>query len=299
MKKTHTLAHVVAFFTILVWGATFPMLKVLTEAGFHAVEIVIYRFLLAYIVLWVLHPKWVKPQSFKNELIFFLAGIFGVSLYFCLEIVAIDLSTASNISLMVATAPFFTGVCVSVYFKEKLPAGFFVGFVIAMAGIALVTFKGSSFELHVLGDMLALASAFSWAFYTIFMRLISGMKIHPIAATRRVFFYGLLTMPVAVLLLKPEFHFAGLSDWKVLLNLGILGVIPTAVCFLTWNYAIKTLGAVKSSVYIYLNPLTAIIPSIIFLNERITFLGWVGAALIIAGLFVSDLKLFKHRNDIA
>ena len=69
-----------------------------------------------------------------------------------------------------------------------------------------------------------------------------------------------------------------------------LGLIASAICFVTWNYAIKTLGATQSSVYIYLNPLITILFSVVFLNEHITPYMIAGTVLIVMGLLISERR---------
>lgn len=78
--------------------------------------------------------------------------------------------------------------------EERLNIGFFIGFLVAMAGIALISFNGSALHLNPVGDLLALLAAFIWACYSILTRKISSYGYNTILTTRRVFLYGLLFM---------------------------------------------------------------------------------------------------------
>lgn len=78
--------------------------------------------------------------------------------------------------------------------EERLNIGFFIGFLVAMAGIALISFNGSALQLNPAGDLLALLAAFIWACYSILTRKISSYGYNTILTTRRVFLYGLLFM---------------------------------------------------------------------------------------------------------
>ena len=73
-----------------------------------------------------------------------------------------------------------------------------------------------------------------------------------------------------------------------LLNLLYLGFGASAVCFATWNFSVRVLGAVKTSVYIYVVPVITIVTSAVILGERMTPLSMLGAALTMAGLFLSE-----------
>ena len=75
---------------------------------------------------------------------------------------------------------------------------------------------------------------------------------------------------------------------KYLFNLLYLGLGASAICFVTWNFAVKTVGAVKTSVYIYLTPVVTIITSIIVLGETLTPLATAGTLIVLIGLFISE-----------
>ena len=81
-----------------------------------------------------------------------------------------------------------------------------------------------------------------------------------------------------------------------LLNLLYLGMGASALCFVTWNYAVKVLGAVQTSVYIYLVPVITIITSFLFLKEPVTWMSAAGTALTIAGLVVSEWRVKGARK---
>ena len=87
-----------------------------------------------------------------------------------------------------------------------------------------------------------------------------------------------------------DFHL-GLERFANPLNLAnmiFLGILASAICFVSWNYAIKKLGVVTASVYIYLSPVVTMIASSIILHETITVTMIVGALMTVAGLVISD-----------
>ena len=62
----------------------------------------------------------------------------------------------------------------------------------------------------------------------------------------------------------------------------------SALCFVTWNVAVKILGAVKTSIYIYIVPVVTVVTSVIILNEQITLMSFIGTILTLIGLFLSQ-----------
>ncbi|HWQ78623.1 MAG TPA: DMT family transporter, partial [Anaerovoracaceae bacterium] len=76
-------------------------------------------------------------------------------------------------------------------------------------------------------------------------------------------------------------------------NMLFLGLGASALCFVAWNYAVSVLGPVKTSVYIYFNPVITVVTSAVILHERITFVAVIGTLLILTGLYISEAKTFK------
>jgi drug/metabolite transporter (DMT)-like permease len=96
---------------------------------------------------------------------------------------------------------------------------------------------------------------------------------------------------VPVLAILPfRLGFYRFADTKNLLNILFLGLGASALCFATWNFAVKDLGSVKTSVYIYAVPVITVISSMLLLNERVSFQSAWGIVLTLSGLMVSKSK---------
>ena len=156
-------------------------------------------------------------------------------------------------------------------------------------------------RLNPAGDILALLAAIVWAVYSILSRKISQFQYNTIQTTRRVFCYGLLFMMPALFLFRFEWGIERFARATNTLNLLFLGLCASALCFVTWNLAVKLLGAVKTSIYIYLVPVITVVTSVIVLGERVTGMYAVGTILILAGLFMSEKKgrmiAKRHKNE--
>lgn len=87
------------------------------------------------------------------------------------------------------------------------------------------------------------------------------------------------------------------TDMKNLFNILYLGIEASALCFVTWNYAVKVLGAVKTSIYIYMIPVITIITSMLVLKEKVTFLSIAGTILAVVGLFLSEYNRTGSKKD--
>jgi len=292
MKNNYKLGHIASIITILLWGTTFISTKILLN-DFQPVEILFFRFVTGAIALYIVYPHRLKNTGKKQELTFALAGLTGVCLYYLLENIALTYTMASNVGVIIAAAPFFTAISSYIFLKEEKPnSSFYIGFIIAMIGIFLISFNGSKLELNPFGDFLALMAAFVWAIYSILIKKISKYRYPTILTTRRVFCYGIAFMTPALFLFNFKLGLMRFVNPVNLFNTIFLGLGASALCFVTWNFAVKILGAVKTSIYIYMTPVITVIASTIILHERMTVLSITGTVLTLAGLILSKKKLF-------
>lgn len=299
MKNKTTAGHLAALLTVAIWGTTFISTKILL-VDFQPVEILFFRFVMGFFALCAACPQRLKTTNSKQEFIFVLAGLSGICLYYLLENIALTFTLASNVGVIISVAPFFTAILANLFIKseEKLHLQFFLGFAVAMSGIILISFNGQKLSLNPVGDLLAVLAALVWAFYSILTRKISSFGYPVILSTRRTFFYGLLWMLPALFIF--DFHadlsrFANLTN---LFNILYLGLGASALCFVTWNVAVKELGVVKTSVYIYMTPVITVITSVLILQEQLTLLAGIGTAFTLAGLFLSEHKTEENRSEI-
>ena len=298
MDKKTTAGHIMALITIVIWGTTFISTKILL-ADFTPIEILFFRFLLGLFVLIAIYPRRLRIKDKKQELTFAAAGLCGICLYYLLENIALIYTMASNVGVIISVAPFFTAILSHMFLRteEKLKAQFFVCFVVAMTGICLISFNGEELELNPIGDILAIVAAFVWAIYSLLTRKISGYGYNTIQTTRRIFTYGIVFMLPFLFVFNFSLDVQKVIKPEYALNLIYLGLGASALCFVTWNYAVKVLGAVKTSEYIYIVPVITIVTSVIVLKEEITWTAALGIGLTLIGLFVSESRLkFKNRG---
>lgn len=289
--------HLSAIISVIIWGTTFISTKVLLRT-FTPVEILVCRFVIGFIALFLIQPKGVKNKTLGQEALFAAAGLCGVTLYFLFENIALTYTTASNVGVIVSTSPFFIALFSMLFFKgEKLTVQFFIGFIAAISGIALISFEGSkNFSINPMGDILALLSAMVWAFYSHITRKISKYGFTIIYSTRKIFSYGIIFMIPAMLLMPFDLRWEKFTQPVNVLNILYLGFGACALCFVIWNFALKRLGTFKTSVYIYMVPVITVITSVIVLNEKITSLSVCGIVLTLAGLFLSE-RPFKPKEE--
>ncbi len=284
--------HLGAFIIVSFWGTSFLSTKVLMEeGGFTPVEMYVYRFTGAYLLILLFTFKKLLSNSITDELIFLISGICAGSLYFVTENYALTLTSAGNVSLLASTSPLFTTFLMALVFKQKLKAGVLIGSGIALAGVACIIFaNGASIEFKPQGDLLALSAAVCWAIYTIAVRRLIP-NYTSIFITRKLFFYGVITALPLLLLQREPLHLHLLFNIEqptYLINFIYLVVLCSVLAYVIWNEAMKYLGAVAANNYLYLQPPITMIAGYFILKEQIYLLGVVGCILVILGLIISD-----------
>ena len=290
-RNKKVFGYLLAASCVFFWGITFVCTKYLLR-DFTPLEILFYRFIAAYIGLWILRPRFEKI-AMRDNILFALAGFTGVILYQLFENIAINYTNASNVSVIVCICPLFTAIFAQIFFKEKhLSLWFIVGFVISITGVTLVCLNGNrTLEFNPKGDFLALSSAICWGLYSTVISIINRKNYDQICSTRRIFFFAVLMMiPLMIFgnhndIIKGTIRFTNIGN---LLCTLFLGLIASGFCFAAWNKACKTVGTVKVSCGLYLIPVVTIIFAFFALGEKISLLGGLGAAITIAGLFVSE-----------
>lgn len=290
-EKKNYIYHLIAIFTVAIWGLTFISTKVLITAGLSPKEIFLLRFLIAYVGIWFISPRKLFANGWKDELWLLLGGITGGSLYFLTENMALGITLATNVAFIVCTAPLLTTIfSLMIYKHVKATRALMGGSILALVGVAMVVYNGSFIlKISPLGDFLTLIAALSWAFYSLIMKKMTA-RYNTIFITRKIFFYGILTILPAFLFQPWQADLSLLVQPSILLNLLFLGVLASLVCFAIWNVVLKNLGTVRASNYIYLNPLFTLVGSAFLLNEHLTVVALIGAACIMGGVYIAGKK---------
>ena len=292
-NKQNVLGHSLAFISVFIWSALYVSTKILLE-HFNAFELLFLQFIIGYIFLLIIKPKRLVLEDKKDELYFIICGLFGITIYNLFLNIAIDYSLASNVSVIIAASPLFTALISFLLKIEKPYFNFFIGFIISIVGIIIITFNGKiELQLKPLGDIMAVISSIGWAVYSVFIVKITDKKYDFILSTRKIIFYGIVFMIPSFFFFDFNPNWAALKNPIVLFNMLFVAIFASGICFIIWNKATDLIGVLKTNVYVYLTPIITIIISIIVLKEKMTFIAIIGITLTLIGVIVSELRLNK------
>lgn len=301
-QKSIWLIHLAALICVSMWGLSFVSTRILLDNGLGAVEIYIYRFAIAYIMILLFSHKRLFSHSWRDEGMFALCGICSGSIYFIAENTALRYTLVTNVSLLTSLSPLITAFLAGFLYKNEKPGrGLVMGSLVAFVGVACVIFNAqASLEVRPMGDMLAIAAAFSWAVYSLILRRLSA-NYDVWFISRKTFFYGIITS-------LPFLFFEGdrvnllslMGNADVVVNLLFLALGASLVAYVIWSMSVKEMGAVKANNYMYFQSVVTMIASAIIIGEKITFVGALGCFLIIFGLWFGDwltrrIAMKQHR----
>lgn len=296
------LKYLPALIVSLVWGTTFVISKSILEMGVTPFQLITCRFVMAYIALCIMCPKPYKWELSKTELKMFFIGLTGGSLYFFLEYSGLKLTSTANVGLICATVP-IVSACVAIILGLMKPDKWFaIGSLIALSGVACVVLNGMFvLKLNPWGDFVTFMAVVSWAIYSALLTLMPK-DVTELQATRRLFFYGAITISPALLLDDSAMPVAELLDkleWNHIVGAIYLGLIASGASLWLWNISFFKIGAASTNSFLYLLPIISAIASAIFYSSEITMWTVIGTLLIFTGLIIAKYKELRQRNKDA
>ncbi len=306
-----------AVFVILVWGMTFASTRALL-LDFSPIEIQLARFSLAWLVLTACEmARREKPRpgyTWRDEALFAAMGLSGVAFYQLMENCAIYYTSASNVAILVSFGPIVTALLARALSSDKsLSPRLVCGSLVAVLGVALVSLNGAlGLRLRPLGDVMALSAMVGWGFYSVLVGKANARGYPQMTVIRKSFFWSLVFLaPLALWGASDQGYYAMDGSFSITLdadinaerfsralnwlNLGFLGIMASAACFVLWNVACKALGVVRTTIGLYLTPIVGVIFAGVFLGERPTIMSAAGGVVIVAGVAIAN---FSFRKEV-
>lgn len=280
---------------VLLWGSTFPLTKI-TFTEMHPAAFTFVRFalmlLLAFGVLLVRHrraPERVPLRARASDLPrFILAGVTGYTLYQLFYVYGLERTSPFSSSLLIALVPLFTVVFVA-FMGERTPTRGWIGLGIAVLGaVVFVSEKAGSLGT-LLGDLLSLGAAVSFAIYSIANRPL--VRDYP---TETYTAYTLLAGSVPLLLaclpaaLSQDWSRVSLSTWLIVVYLVAL---PVYIAYMLWNWAIARRGLALATGFSLLVPICSGVLSALLTGETFGAIKIVGSAIVLVGLVLPRLPI--------
>ena len=297
-----------AIAAVVIWGATYSSTRSLL-GDFSALEIMVIRFVLAWVALIGLGWRNVGLVRFRHEVLFAVMGLLGVVICQLFENAAIYYTNASNVALFMSFGPVVTVLLSRIFLHDRfLSCGAVLGCFISIVGAVMMNGSdGEGFLFRPLGDVLAIGSMLGWGVYSVLLDKVDRLGYSQIVIVRKTFFWAIVILLIlctwgitdsgycsfdgsfSVTLDRDANleRFSSLTNW---MNLCFLGIFASSVSFVLWNVACKGNGIARSSVILYLTPIVGVAFAALFLGERLSPMSVCGGILIIGGLVIANRR---------
>lgn len=284
-----TTAYLAAFAAVIVWGSAFVATKMVLTS-FSAVAYVVFRFTAASLVFAIILLRSRLPRiPLKSHLRLALMALFEPGLYFVFETTGLQRTTASSASIIIASVPVVVAVLAALILKERLPLRGWLGALLSIGGIALLSLWDGSTSLgegSSLGNLLVFLAVLSASGYIILARHLSA-SLSTLQITAFQILYGTLYF-------LPGFVWLGATGrWPEpdLVAVGALLFLifgATLGAFLSYNFSLSRLGAARSAVFLNGIPVVTVVVAALLLGERISYHHGIAALLVIAGVTIAN-----------
>lgn len=276
--------------TVLLWALNITVTKYMFDHGWKPLAYGTIRYFAAIVLFWGFTYQ--RERSFRiaraDLPLVGLAALFIFANQVCF-VFGLKLANASTVALVLGTTPAFIGVIGIVLGFARLPRAFWIGVSLTFAGVALIAVATGRVGAGLDGTLIALATAFTWACYTVsiapLMRRYSPYRISALVLAIGWVPLALISIPEVS---QQQFSFG----WKVWLGFGYAVVGPLFLTNILWFTAIDLVGPARASLFANLQPFFAVFFALIILGESLRTLEIAGGALIFAGIAI---ERYYHR----
>ncbi len=287
MRVHLTKTDLLVLCVVVIWAATFSVIKYgmreIDPLPFAAVRFLVSAALL---LIWVWAAEGRPVIRREDWLWVTLVGLTGIGVYQIFFMVGLNLTTASNSSLLLATAPVWTAIVAFASRQERVSPLQVVGILLSFAGVGFIIKAGGG-ELAVSwqnfrGDILTVIAAILTAAAAVIsrrpLRRYSSLRVMSIS----VLCGSLFLLPFAwPQLVATEWAHVSLSAWLALAYSSILGAV---IAYVIWFKSIGEIGATRTVVYNTLIPPIAVFIAMLTLGERFTPLQALGGVVVLVGV---------------
>jgi drug/metabolite transporter (DMT)-like permease len=285
------LPHALLIGTVIIWGWTFVATKILiAEIG--PVEILSLRLAIGLPFLGaILLAKRVPLQFGRGDVRPLLLGGAIFTTHILVQTSGLQTTTATNTGWIISVSPLVLAVLSYFLLGERIGKRGAAGIAIATLGVLLLVSRGRLGDLSWLqhtGDWLVLASAHTWAFYTVATRSLARRR-PPLAVTFGILLIATAASAVLALTTGDFSRVASLSPQAMVAVL-FLAIPGQALGQWFWQEGVAKLGATRAGLYLYLEPLATLALAVPLLGERAGLATLIGGGLILAGVSLAQRR---------
>jgi len=271
---------------LILWSSSFVAIKFAYET-YPPITLAVTRFVVATLILGALTllPKNRMRLAKKDIFTVAVCGLTGIMLYAVLQNIAMQWTSASSATLIIASYPVITLLLESLIYKAKLSALKIAGILIAIGGVVILSYvkPDARQQGELLGSLLLVAAGVVWAVYNLMTKKVVN-RYPPVTLLFYTTLFGTLFMLPMALIERGQWATPTAMSFSMML---FLGVFCSVAAFLLYNRGLKTMSASSVTSMLNLVPIFGVFFSYILLGEQVTLRKFIGGAVVIFGVMLS------------
>lgn len=295
-KQSNAISILSVLGALILWSSSFVAIK-FAYTTYPPITLAVVRFIVATIILGALTllPQNRVRLEKKDILTVAVCGLTGIMLYAVLQNIAMQWTSASSATLIIASYPIITLLLESLIYKTKLSAIKIVAILIAIVGVVILSYvkAESRLEGELLGILLLVLAGVVWAVYNFMTKKVVN-RYPPITLLFYSTLFGTILMLPLALIERRQWQQPTLISFSMMM---FLGVFCSVIAFLLYNRGLKTMSASTVTSMLNLVPIFGVFFSWLLLGEQVTLRKFVGGAIVILGVMLSvrNTKMEKGR----
>lgn len=289
-SKSGAVSYLSILGALIIWSSSFVAIKIAYET-YPPITLGATRFVAATLILGALTllPKNRVRLEKKDILPVAVSGLMGITLYAVLQNIAMQWTSASSATLIIASYPIITLLLETLIYKTKLNAVKVIGILIAIGGVVILSYVKAEArqQNELLGIVLLIVAGIAWAFYNFLTKKVIN-RYPSISLLFYQTLFGTLFMLPLSLFERAQWQAPTLMTFSMML---FLGVFCSVIAFLLYNLGLKKLSPSSVTSMLNLVPIFGVFFSWLLLGERVTLQKVIGGAIVILGVMLSLRKL--------
>ncbi len=270
-----------------IWGGMYVVSKVVLTI-IPPLELVWLRYIVAFITLGIVgfltHQSW-KIEKRDIPLVISI-GFIGYFLSIWAQFAGTQLSSAQMGSVITSATPAFMVVFARIILKEAITFRKGLSVCLATIGVLCIVGVGDLNSSSQLGGIILGIAALTWALMSVLVKKVPAHYSQLVITTYAAIVAMVTMTPLAVSQSVLLNNLSLLSDPIIWGGILYLGVVSTAGAFFFWNKGLQLVDAAQAGLYFFFQPLVGTLLGWLFLGEQVGLSFWLGAALIMAGVFL-------------
>ncbi len=289
----NTKAHAAILGANFIFGSNYAVVKFVAPGAIQPFALNVVRIITSLFLFWLLFLFYPGKRKIDRKDIprFVLCALTGVVINQLFFIKGVSLTTSIHSSLLALATPIFITIIAAWLLREGFTFLKFSGLLLGISGAAILVLMKDATHTGtdiLLGDIMVLINAVSYAFYLVLVRPLMT-KYTGIQVLRWIFTMGaFVIIPFGM---QQFIH----TDWQALTlahwaGLAFVAIGATFLAYLLNVYGINTIGASATGAYIYTQPVFAAVIAMIFAGEQFSVVKGIAAILIFTGVYLANFK---------